>query len=101
MQKLTGKWSCEDGMTYEFTQVGVTLYTAGNNNSAGGSKNVGFGVIDEDSQLITLQWDDTPNSNGFGNKGVLLMDGSTPGKLKKLAGSEGFGIGNFSLISAG
>jgi hypothetical protein len=100
MQNLTGTWSCKDGLTYEFTQVSNTVYTAGNNNSAGGSKNVGFGVIDEKNQLVTLQWADTPNSNGFGNKGVLLMDASVEGKLTKVGGSPEFGIGDFTQVKA-
>ena len=101
MQNLTGTWSCKDGLTYEFTQIGMTLYTAGNNNTVGGYKIVGLGAIDEKSQLVTLQWADTPNSEGFGHSGVVLMDGSTKGSLKKLGGSPDFGIGNFTLIKAG
>lgn len=98
MQDLTGKWSCTDGMTYYFTQVGNLLYTAGNNNSAGGSKNVGFGTINIDTQEVIFQWADTPDSDGFGHKGVLFMDASVPGKLTKKAGSASFGIGNFTKI---
>lgn len=96
MQDLTGTWSCQDGLTYYFTQVGNTLFIAGNNDSAGGSKNVGFGLINTDTQAVILQWADTPNSNGFGNKGVLYMDASVAGKLTRTAGDSRFGIGNFT-----
>lgn len=96
MQNLTGTWSCSDGMSYYFTQVGNVLFIAGNGASVGGSYNVGFGTIDIEAREIILQWADTPNSSGFGNKGVLFMDAGTPGKLTKKAGSTQFGIGNFT-----
>ncbi len=96
MQDLSGNWSCQDGLTYSFTQVGNQLFIAGNNNSVGGDKNVGFGSIDVETQSVILTWADTFNSQGYGHKGVLFMDASEPNKLVKKAGSEAYGIGNFT-----
>lgn len=98
MQDLTGTWSCQDGLTYYFTQVGNTLFIAGNNNSVGGFKNVGFGIINSNTQSVILQWADTPNSNGFGNNGILYMDASVNNQLTKKAGDARYGIGDFTRI---
>lgn len=93
MINLTGTWAGGDTLTYQFTQVGNVLFIRGDKDNL---HNVGFGTIEMETNLVILQWADTPDSSGFGHKGVLLMEIIGNNQLSKKGGSASFGIGNFT-----
>ena len=94
MYDLTGTWTSGDSLTYQFTQIGNTLLTKGDNGR--GWMNVGSGYIEPDTNQIIMHWGDTPDSKGFGAKGVLFMEIKDQDHIEKKGGSANFGIGNFT-----
>ena len=93
MQDLTGIWDCEDGGTYYLTQRQNNLYLYG---SGEGWYNVGFGIINPDSQTVVISWADIPNSSRPDHHGTAFLDASQEGKVIKKEGDAAFGIGNFT-----
>lgn len=96
MYDLTGTWTSGDSLTYQFTQTGNTLLTKGDNGR--GWMNVGSGYIEPETNFVIMHWADTPDSKGFGSKGVLLMEIENKDQIVKKGGSSNFGIGNFKRV---
>jgi hypothetical protein len=87
-QDLSGVWSCDNGGTFYFHQIGNTIWLLGEDKPSNPDwTDVAKGNIDKD--IISLEWADVPKGK-FNSEGTLILRIISGDALQTISATGGF-----------